>query len=68
MKSAAKVKGKKPRPLTEKDLLKIEIAKELGLWDQIQTEGWGSLTNEVCGRIGGLVHKRLREKRDTPSP
>lgn len=57
-------KGKKTRMPAEKDLLKIEIAKELGLWQQIQTEGWGSLTNETCGRIGGLVHKRLKEKRN----
>ncbi len=61
-------KRKKPKLLSEKDLLKIEIAKELGIWEQVQAEGWGALTNEACGRIGGLVHKRLKEQRKTLSP
>lgn len=53
---------KKKKPLTEKDLLKIEVAKELGIWDLIQSQGWGALTNETCGRVGGLVAKRLKDK------
>ena len=61
-------KRKKAGPLSEKDLLKIEIAKELGIWEQVQAEGWGSMTNETCGRIGGLVHKRLKEQRKTLNP
>lgn len=62
MKSAGQ-KHKKTKVLAEKDFIKIEIVKELGLWQQIQSEGWGSLTNETCGRIGGLVNKRLKENR-----
>ncbi|HCF49888.1 MAG TPA: small, acid-soluble spore protein, alpha/beta type [Syntrophomonas sp.] len=46
--------------MTEKDLLKIEIAKEIGIWDQVQNEGWESLSNAVCGKVGGLMSKRLR--------
>lgn len=54
-------KTKKKKVLTEKDLLKMEIAKELGLWEQIEREGWDSLSNAACGRIGGIMSKRLRQ-------
>ncbi|NLX89059.1 MAG: small, acid-soluble spore protein, alpha/beta type [Syntrophomonadaceae bacterium] len=53
-------KNKKSKVLTEKDRLKIEIAKELGIWEQVQNEGWESLSNAVCGKVGGLMSKRLR--------
>ncbi|WP_276623961.1 small, acid-soluble spore protein, alpha/beta type [Syntrophomonas wolfei] len=47
--------------MSEKDLLKIEIAKELGIWEQVEKEGWDSLSNATCGRVGGLMSKRLRD-------
>ena len=53
-------KNKKSKVLTEKDLLKIEIATEIGIWEQVQNEGWESLSNAVCGKVGGLMSKRLR--------
>lgn len=56
----SKKKKKKPAVLTEKDLLKIEIAKELGIWEQVEREGWDSLSNAVCGRVGGIMSRRLR--------
>lgn len=52
---------KKPKVLTEKDLLKIEIARELGIWDRVEKDGWGSLSNAECGRVGGIMRKRLKE-------
>jgi small acid-soluble spore protein F (minor alpha/beta-type SASP) len=52
-------KPKEPRP---QDLLKMEIAKELGLWEKIQTYGWGELTAEETGRIGGLMTGRMKKK------
>nr|WP_143156872.1 small, acid-soluble spore protein, alpha/beta type [Thermosyntropha lipolytica] len=57
------IPNKKKKVLSEKDLLKIEIAKELGLWEQIEREGWDSLSNAACGRIGGIMSKRLRHKK-----
>lgn len=54
--------SKKNRPLTEKDLIKIEVARELGIWDLVQTQGWGALSNKTCGQVGGLVAKRLKER------
>jgi hypothetical protein len=56
-------KGKKKKPLTEKDLMKMEIARELGIWEQIEQHGWESLSNAACGRIGGIMSKRLKERR-----
>jgi len=55
-------KKKKNKPLTEQDMLKIEIAKELGIWEQVENEGWGSLSNATCGRLGGIMRKRLKEQ------
>lgn len=52
---------KKKKETSEKDLLKYEIAKELGLWEKINKFGWGELTAEESGRIGGLMTKRRKE-------
>ena len=66
MKSKAKRSGKRnKKELTPRDLMKIEIAKELGLWEQIESEGWESLTNEACGRVGGIMNKRLKQIKET---
>ncbi|HWQ75242.1 MAG TPA: small, acid-soluble spore protein, alpha/beta type [Syntrophomonas sp.] len=57
-------KRKTKKPLTERDLLKLEIAREMGVLEQVEREGWGSVSNEVCGRLGGMVKQRLRQQRD----
>ena len=54
---------KKNSVLSEKDLLKMEIAKELGILDKVESEGWGSLSNADCGRVGGMMRKRLQEQK-----
>lgn len=59
----SKKKSKKQKVLTDKDLLKMEIARELGIWEQVEKEGWDSLSNAVCGRVGGIMSKRLREQK-----
>jgi hypothetical protein len=41
----------------------MEIAMELGIWDQVESEGWESLSNAACGRVGGIMRKRLQEQR-----
>ena len=33
------------------DNLKAEIAKELGVYDTVKREGWGSVSSRDCGRI-----------------
>ena len=48
--------------LTEEELLKYEVAEELGLLDRVLSQGWKSLTSKETGRIGGLMTKRKKEK------
>ena len=36
---------------------KYEIAKELGIYDKVLEKGWGSLTAQENGRVGGIIHK-----------
>ena len=52
---------KKAKPLSERDKLKLEIARELGILEQVENEGWDSLSNAMCGKVGGLMSKRLRQ-------
>ena len=59
-------KGKKdkpfdPRNLKPEEILKFEIATELGLADKVVAGGWRCLTAKESGRIGGLITKRKRE-------
>lgn len=58
--------------LTEDQKMKLEIASELGLLDQVQEDGWKSLSAKETGRIGGLMTKRKREnkkaKQETEEP
>ncbi len=49
-------------PLTNnKDLLKYEVAQELGLLDKIKLGGWKTLTSRENGRIGAIVKERLKK-------
>jgi len=52
---------KKPKVLTENDIMKLEIAEELGLMDKVKATGWKSLTAKESGRIGGIMTKRKKE-------
>jgi hypothetical protein len=47
--------------LSKNDILKYEIAKELGLDDKIKNSGWKSLSSKESGKIGGLMAKKKRE-------
>jgi small acid-soluble spore protein F (minor alpha/beta-type SASP) len=31
--------------------LKVEIARELGVYDTVSTEGWGSVSSRDCGNM-----------------
>ena len=37
---------------------KYEVPKELGIYDKVLEKGWGSLTAEETGRVGGVLRKR----------
>ncbi len=57
-------KKDKPINLNEvepEDMMKYEIAEELGLLNKVLEEGWRSLTSKETGRIGGLMTKKRRE-------
>ena len=57
-------KNDKPINLNEvepEDMMKYEIAEELGLLDRVLSDGWKSLTSKETGRIGGLMTKKRRE-------
>ena len=56
---------KSNKELTKEDIqrekIKYEIAEELGLKDKVDSLGWGGLTAEETGRIGGIMTKRKKE-------
>ncbi|MDR5586737.1 MULTISPECIES: small, acid-soluble spore protein, alpha/beta type [Clostridium] len=64
LKKIIKSKIKSNKELTEaekmREKLKYEIAEELGLSDKVDKEGWGGLSAEETGRIGGLMTKRKK--------
>jgi hypothetical protein len=43
------------------ELIKLEVAEELGLLDKIQTKGWGALNAAEAGQIGGRLASRLKD-------
>ena len=47
--------------LTKEELVKYEIAEELGLLDRVLADGWRSLSSKETGRIGGLLARKKRE-------
>lgn len=50
----------KDKELTLNDLLKIEAAKEIGVFDKVKHMGWDKLTSQETGKIGAIVKKKLR--------
>lgn len=60
MTAPKKIKQTKEKVLTDADLMKYEIAEELGLLDKVNSTGWRSLTAKESGRIGGIMTKRRR--------
>lgn len=64
-KNEAKSKGGKKKggpvdvsKIKPEEMLKYEIAKELGLYDKVIANGWRSLTAKESGRIGGIMTRR----------
>ncbi len=57
-------KKKKEDPV--KDRLKEEVARELGLMDEVKEKGWGGLTSRQTGRIGGYLSGRKKNIKKSP--
>ena len=51
---------KKKKVPSAQEIMKNEIASELGLTDKIKEGGWKNLTAKESGRIGGIMAKRNR--------
>jgi len=60
---ARAVTSKKRRRASPRDLMKLEIAAELGLLPKVQRVGWAGLTAQEAGVIGGIMSQRLRQKK-----
>ena len=54
---------KKKKILTDNDIMKYEIASELGLLDKVGERGWAGLTAKEAGRIGGILTSRKKQKK-----
>ncbi len=52
--------GKKPKPITREDILKLAIADELGYLETVRQDGWGGLTSAQSGRVGGTMTRRMK--------
>lgn len=56
---------KAKKPPTPRDLMKLEIADELGLLQKVRSVGWVGLTAQEAGAIGGVMSHRLRSGKAT---
>lgn len=45
---------------TPDEIMKWEIAEELGLYDKVIENGWKSLSAKESGRIGGILANRKK--------
>ena len=44
------------------DRMKLEVANELGISDQVRSQGWSTMTSADCGRVGGhMVRKMIQQ-------
>lgn len=50
--------------MTPKEHLRFEIAQELGISDKIISGGWGALSAQESGRIGGIIASRNRRNKN----
>lgn len=41
------------------DRLKCEVARDLGLADDVERRGWGDMTTREVGHIGGQMVRRM---------
>ena len=53
----------KDKVLYTKDILKLEIAEELGFSEKIRQAGWGELTSAESGKVGGILNRYMRQRK-----
>ena len=44
------------------DRMKLEVASELGIADQVRSQGWSTMTSADCGRVGGHMVRKMIEQ------
>jgi hypothetical protein len=42
-------------------LLKLEATEELGLKEKVKKVGWGGLTSEETGKLGGYMTSKIKK-------
>ncbi len=47
--------------------LKYELAKELGVYDLVMREGWGSVPSRECGNLVRLAIAKAGQNLDLPN-
>lgn len=55
--------NKKAKILTDNDIMKYEIASELGLLDKVSSKGWAGLSAKEAGKIGGILTARKKKQK-----
>lgn len=44
------------------DRFKYEVASELGILNQVQSQGWENMTTREVGKVGGEMVKRMLQE------
>jgi small acid-soluble spore protein D (minor alpha/beta-type SASP) len=44
------------------DRMKFEVASELGIAQQVRSQGWNTMTSADCGRVGGHMVRKMIEQ------
>ncbi len=53
-------KTNKNKEIKPEDMMKYEIANELGLGEKLMQVGWGGLTAKETGKIGGIITRKKK--------
>jgi hypothetical protein len=48
----------------KEEALKLQVARELGLIEKVNRDGWKSLSAKETGRIGGLMSRRQKRENE----
>lgn len=52
----------KPGAENALDRMKLEVASELGIANQVRSQGWSAMTSADCGRVGGQMVRKMIEQ------
>ncbi len=66
-KKKVKKKASKKDENPEMTRLKEEIARELGLEEEISEKGWANLSSRETGKVGGVMSSKMKRKNNPPS-